>query len=86
MDLSNFEMVRVNGKGLTAWAGTPLPNYPPHQRGDISALDKFNVHRCPTRRVFCGGTGLRAEDMPTMIHYDNLVPRPALESSPKALK
>ncbi|GFV20521.1 uncharacterized protein TNCV_4142821 [Trichonephila clavipes] len=30
----------------------------PHQREDISALDRFNVHRSPTRRVF-GGTGLK---------------------------
>ncbi|GFS94508.1 uncharacterized protein TNCV_2015181 [Trichonephila clavipes] len=29
----------------------------PHQREDVSALDIFNVHRCPTRRVF-KGTGL----------------------------
>ncbi|GFS93860.1 uncharacterized protein TNCV_5053251 [Trichonephila clavipes] len=29
----------------------------PHQREDVSALDRFNVHRCPTRRVF-SGTGL----------------------------
>ncbi|GFU94628.1 uncharacterized protein TNCV_293471 [Trichonephila clavipes] len=29
----------------------------PHQRKDVSALDRFNVHRCPTRRVF-SGTGL----------------------------
>ncbi|GFW78758.1 uncharacterized protein TNCV_4261811 [Trichonephila clavipes] len=26
----------------------------PHQREDVSALDRFNVHRCPTRRVFSG--------------------------------
>ncbi|GFX59406.1 uncharacterized protein TNCV_4793421 [Trichonephila clavipes] len=37
----------------------PSPNYhtTPHQREDASALDRFNVHRCPTRRVF-SGTGL----------------------------
>ncbi|GFX93859.1 uncharacterized protein TNCV_3412221 [Trichonephila clavipes] len=29
----------------------------PHQREDVSALDRFNVHRCPTRRVF-SGTGI----------------------------
>ncbi|GFX14965.1 hypothetical protein TNCV_4897331 [Trichonephila clavipes] len=27
------------------------------KREDVSALDRFNVHRCPTRRVFIG-TGL----------------------------
>ncbi|GFV75838.1 hypothetical protein TNCV_1757661 [Trichonephila clavipes] len=29
----------------------------PHQREDVSALDRFNMHRCPTRRVF-SGTGI----------------------------
>ncbi|GFX91150.1 uncharacterized protein TNCV_1245651 [Trichonephila clavipes] len=29
----------------------------PHQREDVSALDRFNVHRYPTRWVF-SGTGL----------------------------
>ncbi|GFV08784.1 transposable element Tcb2 transposase [Trichonephila clavipes] len=29
----------------------------PHQREDVSALDRFNVHRCPTRQVF-SDTGL----------------------------
>ncbi|GFU61158.1 hypothetical protein TNCV_2751971 [Trichonephila clavipes] len=29
----------------------------PYQRKDVSALDKFNVHRCPTRQFFIG-TGL----------------------------
>ncbi|GFY26726.1 uncharacterized protein TNCV_4374721, partial [Trichonephila clavipes] len=37
-------------------AGTPLLTTLP-QREDVSALDRFNVHRCPTRRVF-SGTGL----------------------------
>ncbi|GFX29591.1 uncharacterized protein TNCV_4776631 [Trichonephila clavipes] len=32
----------------------------PHQREDVSALDRFNVHRCPTQRVF-SGTGLELE-------------------------
>ncbi|GFW45502.1 uncharacterized protein TNCV_3244421 [Trichonephila clavipes] len=35
----------------------PLLTTTLHQREDISALDRFNVHRCPTRRVF-SGTGL----------------------------
>ncbi|GFU41900.1 uncharacterized protein TNCV_2891691 [Trichonephila clavipes] len=26
----------------------------PHQREDVSAFDRFNVHRCPIRRVFSG--------------------------------
>ncbi|GFT20504.1 uncharacterized protein TNCV_2183531 [Trichonephila clavipes] len=32
----------------------PLLTTTPHQRKDISALDRFNVHRCPTRQVFSG--------------------------------
>ncbi|GFX80270.1 uncharacterized protein TNCV_2642861 [Trichonephila clavipes] len=30
----------------------PLLTTTPHQREDVSALDRFNVHRCPTRQVF----------------------------------
>ncbi|GFV13236.1 uncharacterized protein TNCV_3655561 [Trichonephila clavipes] len=32
----------------------PLLTTTPHQREDVSTLDRFNVHRCPTRRVFSG--------------------------------
>ncbi|GFY01408.1 hypothetical protein TNCV_850161 [Trichonephila clavipes] len=32
----------------------PLLTTSPHQREDVSALDRFNVHRCPTRWVFSG--------------------------------
>ncbi|GFX71042.1 uncharacterized protein TNCV_3648071 [Trichonephila clavipes] len=35
----------------------PLLTTTPHQREDVSALDRFNVHSCPTRWVF-SGTGL----------------------------
>ncbi|GFU88833.1 uncharacterized protein TNCV_4445101 [Trichonephila clavipes] len=35
----------------------PLLTTTPHQREDVSALDRFNVRRCPTRRVF-SGTGI----------------------------
>ncbi|GFW94912.1 uncharacterized protein TNCV_3397911 [Trichonephila clavipes] len=35
----------------------PLLTTTPHQREDVSAFDRFNVHRYPTRRVF-SGTGL----------------------------
>ncbi|GFT98291.1 uncharacterized protein TNCV_2903881 [Trichonephila clavipes] len=35
----------------------PLLTTTPQQWEDVSALDRFNVHRCPTRRVF-SGTGL----------------------------
>ncbi|GFU56529.1 uncharacterized protein TNCV_2773101 [Trichonephila clavipes] len=44
--------------GQVAWT-TPelapsLLTTTPHQREDVSALDRSNVHRCPTRRVFSG--------------------------------
>ncbi|GFX43718.1 uncharacterized protein TNCV_4109981 [Trichonephila clavipes] len=32
----------------------PLLTTTPHQREEVSALDRFNVHRCPSRRVFSG--------------------------------
>ncbi|GFT49227.1 uncharacterized protein TNCV_4582401 [Trichonephila clavipes] len=35
----------------------PLLTTTPHQREDVSALDRFNVHRCATRRVL-SGTGI----------------------------
>ncbi|GFU82796.1 uncharacterized protein TNCV_265931 [Trichonephila clavipes] len=35
----------------------PLLTPTRHQREDVSALDRFNVHRCPTRWVF-SGTGI----------------------------
>ncbi|GFT13730.1 uncharacterized protein TNCV_3831861 [Trichonephila clavipes] len=35
----------------------PLLTTIPHQREDVSALDRFNVHRRPTRRAF-SGTGI----------------------------
>ncbi|GFU86980.1 uncharacterized protein TNCV_485911 [Trichonephila clavipes] len=52
------------------WAGTTSPNYntPPHQREDVSALDRFNVHRCPTRRVF-SGTGLELVTRQATVRY-----------------
>ncbi|GFS78045.1 uncharacterized protein TNCV_4548391 [Trichonephila clavipes] len=41
---------------------------PPHQREDVSALDRFNVHRCPTRRVF-SGTGLELVTKQATFRY-----------------
>ncbi|GFW64786.1 uncharacterized protein TNCV_4450881 [Trichonephila clavipes] len=38
----------------------PLLTTTPHQREDVSAVDRFNVHRCPTRRVF-SGSGLELD-------------------------
>ncbi|GFX74454.1 uncharacterized protein TNCV_3213411 [Trichonephila clavipes] len=42
---------------MTPELAPPLLTTTPHQREDVSALDRFNVHRCPTRRVF-SGTGI----------------------------
>ncbi|GFW42469.1 uncharacterized protein TNCV_4256641, partial [Trichonephila clavipes] len=45
----------------------PLLTTTPHQREDVSALDRFNVHRCPpTRRVF-SGTGIELVTKPATI-------------------
>ncbi|GFV47296.1 uncharacterized protein TNCV_4829521 [Trichonephila clavipes] len=46
----------------------PLLTTTPHQRKDVSALDRFNVHRCPSRRVF-SGTGLELVTRQTTIRY-----------------
>ncbi|GFS88834.1 uncharacterized protein TNCV_1000441 [Trichonephila clavipes] len=46
----------------------PLLTTTPDQREDVSALDRFSVHRCPTRRVF-SGTGLELMTMPATIRY-----------------
>ncbi|GFU66631.1 uncharacterized protein TNCV_3111151 [Trichonephila clavipes] len=39
----------------------------PHQQ-NVSALDRFSVHRCPTRRVF-SGIGLELVTKPATIRY-----------------
>ncbi|GFW88989.1 uncharacterized protein TNCV_2684231 [Trichonephila clavipes] len=44
----------------------PLLTTTPHQREDVSALDRFSVQRCPTRRVF-SGTGLELVTKPATI-------------------
>ncbi|GFW92743.1 uncharacterized protein TNCV_1735361 [Trichonephila clavipes] len=46
----------------------PLPTTTPHQREDVSALDRFNVHRCPPRRIF-SGTGLELVARQVTIRY-----------------
>ncbi|GFU51798.1 uncharacterized protein TNCV_855731 [Trichonephila clavipes] len=46
----------------------PLLTTTPHQREDVSALDRFNVHRCPTRWVF-SGTGLELVTRQATIRY-----------------
>ncbi|GFS64683.1 uncharacterized protein TNCV_4684801 [Trichonephila clavipes] len=46
----------------------PLLTTTPPQREDVSALDRFNVHRCPTRRVF-SGTGLEPVTKQATVRY-----------------
>ncbi|GFU26024.1 uncharacterized protein TNCV_5105091 [Trichonephila clavipes] len=46
----------------------PLLTTTPHQWEDVSALDRFSVHRCPTRWVF-SGTGLELVTKPATIRY-----------------
>ncbi|GFV60478.1 uncharacterized protein TNCV_3471131 [Trichonephila clavipes] len=59
----------------------PLPTTTPHQREDVSALDRFNVHRCPTRRVF-RGTGLEPVTKQATVRYLYHSATAALESNP----
>ncbi|GFT22400.1 transposable element Tc1 transposase [Trichonephila clavipes] len=40
----------------------------PHQRVDVSSLDRCNVNRCPTRRVF-SGTGFKLVTRQATIQY-----------------
>ncbi|GFT60198.1 uncharacterized protein TNCV_4970391 [Trichonephila clavipes] len=43
--------------GMTLELAPPLLTTTPHRRENVSALDRFNVQCCPTRRNF-NGTGL----------------------------
>ncbi|GFS66407.1 hypothetical protein TNCV_3856651 [Trichonephila clavipes] len=45
----------------------PLLTTTPHQREDVSALDRFNVHRCPTRWVLRARTRDKASHGPIHI-------------------
>ncbi|GFU06967.1 DUF4817 domain-containing protein [Trichonephila clavipes] len=58
-----MDLVILNHDQVT-WAipelAPPLLTSTPDQQDDVSAVDRFNVHRCPTRRVF-SGTGLKHE-------------------------
>ncbi|GFT41871.1 uncharacterized protein TNCV_1667261 [Trichonephila clavipes] len=49
-------------------APPPLLTTPPHPREDVSALDRFNVHRCNTRQVF-SGSGLELVTRQAMVRY-----------------
>ncbi|GFX03647.1 uncharacterized protein TNCV_2112191 [Trichonephila clavipes] len=52
----------------TSVLAPPLLTTTPHQREDVSALDRLNMHRCPTRRVF-SGIGLELVTKPATIRY-----------------
>ncbi|GFU35453.1 hypothetical protein TNCV_3641381 [Trichonephila clavipes] len=70
---------------MTPELAPPLLTTTPHQREDVSALDRFNVHHCPTRRIF-SGTGL--EVMTHLPWSDTLttgLPQPPLVSYSPAL-
>ncbi|GFX72912.1 transposable element Tc1 transposase [Trichonephila clavipes] len=71
-DLLATDHVILN-HGQVTWttpemAPPPLLTNTPHQREDVSALDRFNVHRCPTRRVF-SGTGIELVTRQAKIRY-----------------
>ncbi|GFS47753.1 uncharacterized protein TNCV_3597781 [Trichonephila clavipes] len=53
---------------MTLELASPLQTTTPHQREEVYALDRFSVHRCPTRRVF-SGTGLELMTRQVMIRY-----------------
>ncbi|GFV37202.1 uncharacterized protein TNCV_452741 [Trichonephila clavipes] len=59
-------MVKRRGRQLS-WQ-PPLLTTTPHQREDVSALDRFSVHRSPSRRVL-RGTGLELVTRPATIRY-----------------
>ncbi|GFX96633.1 transposable element Tc3 transposase [Trichonephila clavipes] len=46
----------------------PLLTTTPHQREDVLALDRFNVHRCRRRRVF-SDTALKLETRKATVRY-----------------
>ncbi|GFW67973.1 uncharacterized protein TNCV_1617341 [Trichonephila clavipes] len=52
----------------TSELAPPLLTTTPHQREDVSALDRFNVHRCPTRRIF-SDNGLELVTRQATIRY-----------------
>ncbi|GFW75745.1 uncharacterized protein TNCV_4429281 [Trichonephila clavipes] len=58
----------IKGRGRHLSWHPPLLTITPQQREDISALDRFNVHRCPTRRVF-SGTGLELVTRQATVRY-----------------
>ncbi|GFV49704.1 uncharacterized protein TNCV_4042781 [Trichonephila clavipes] len=62
----------ISNHGQVTWT-TPelapsLLTTTPNQLEDVSALDRFSVHRCPIGWVF-NGTGLEPVTKPAMIRY-----------------
>ncbi|GFX83068.1 uncharacterized protein TNCV_4986621 [Trichonephila clavipes] len=66
--LTEAEIDRLQAYYGLAELAPPLLTTTPHQREDVSALDRFNVHRCPTRRVF-SGTGLEPVTKQATVRY-----------------
>ncbi|GFX01804.1 hypothetical protein TNCV_1022071 [Trichonephila clavipes] len=48
----------------------------PHQMEDVSALDRFNVHRYPTRWVFSSSGSNSGQGKPRSDTYTIRLPRP----------
>ncbi|GFW06829.1 uncharacterized protein TNCV_3289291 [Trichonephila clavipes] len=74
--------------GQVTWTTPGLPpllTTTPRQREDVSTLDRFNVHRCPTRRVF-SGTRLefvtRQATIRYLYHTAMVLRRPCLWTHP----
>ncbi|GFU67963.1 uncharacterized protein TNCV_2823061 [Trichonephila clavipes] len=63
----NFETMVKRRRRHLRWHPSLLTTTP-QQRKDASALDRFNVHRYPTRRVF-GGTGIKLVTKQARIRY-----------------
>ncbi|GFU31245.1 uncharacterized protein TNCV_1742371 [Trichonephila clavipes] len=61
---------RILNHGQVTWTSPelapPSPNY--HTNGRTFQLDRFNVHRCPTRPVF-SGTGLEPMTKQATFRY-----------------
>ncbi|GFU70347.1 uncharacterized protein TNCV_2106861 [Trichonephila clavipes] len=53
---------------MTPELTSPLLTTTPHQREDVSALERFNLHRCSTWWFF-SGTGLELVIRQAMIRY-----------------
>ncbi|GFW04865.1 uncharacterized protein TNCV_4881001 [Trichonephila clavipes] len=74
MELLATDLVILNHGQVTRTTpelALPLLTTTPQQWEDVSALDRFSVHRCPTRRVFSGTELELTHDVPAMIRYFN---------------